>query len=46
MKKEIKKLKQNMKAVEPDGIPNGFYKEGGEKIEEGLHDLFESIDDE
>ena len=35
-----------MKAVGPDGIPNEFYKEGGEKIEEGLLDLFESIDEE
>ena len=45
VKKQIKKLK-NMKAVGPDGIPNEFYKEGGEKIEEGLLDLFESIDEE
>ena len=30
IKKQIKKLK-NMKAVGPDGIPNEFYKEGGEK---------------
>ena len=35
-----------MKAVGPDGIPNEFYKEGGEKIEEGLLDLFGSIDEE
>ena len=33
VKKQIKKLK-NMKAVGLDGIPNEFYKEGGEKIEE------------
>ena len=44
-KKQIRKLK-NMKAVGPDGIPNEFYEEGGEKIEKGLHELFESIDDE
>ena len=44
VKKQIKKL-NNMKAVGPDGIPNEFYKEGGEKIEEGP-DLFESIDEE
>ena len=44
-KKQIKKLK-NMKALGPDGIPNEFYKEGGEKIEEGLLDLCESIDEE
>ena len=35
-----------MKAVGPDGIPNKFYKEGGENIEEGLLDLFESIGEE
>ena len=35
-----------MKAVGPDEIPNEFFKEGGEKIEEGLLDLFESIDEE
>ena len=35
-----------MKAVGPDGISNEFYKEGGEKIEEGLLDLSESIDEE
>ena len=45
IKKQIKKLK-NMKAVGPDGIPNEFYKEGEEKIEEGLLDLFGSIDEE
>ena len=45
IKKQIKKFK-NMKAVGPDGIPNEFYKEGGEKIEEGLLDLFGSIDEE
>ena len=31
-----------MKTVGSDGIPNEFYKEGGEKIEKGLHVLFES----
>ena len=30
---------------EDELIPNEFYKEGGEKIEEGLLDLFESIDE-
>ena len=35
-----------MKAVGPDRITNEFYKEGGEKIEKGLHDLLESIGDE
>ena len=35
-----------MKAVGPDGIPNEMYKEGGEKIEERLLDLFGSIDEE
>ena len=45
-KKADKEIKKNMKAVGPDGIPKEFYKEGGEKIEEGLLDLFGSIDEE
>ena len=35
-----------MKAVGPDGIPNEFYKEGGEKIIKGLYELFRKIDEE
>ena len=35
-----------MKAVGPDGIPNEFYKNGGEKIEKRIYILFESIDKE
>ena len=41
----LKKLK-NMKAVDPDGIPNEFYKEGGEKIRKGVEHLFKQIVEE
>lgn len=35
-----------MKAMGPDGIPSEFYKEGGEKIQVALVELFEKIDEE
>ena len=35
-----------MKAVGPYGIPNEFYKEGGEKIRKGLEHLFKQIVEE
>ena len=41
----LKKLK-NMKAVGPDGLPNEFYKEGGEKIQNGLYSLFKAVEEE
>ena len=41
----LKKLK-NMKAVGPDGIPNEFYKEGGNIILKGLDLIFKQIESE
>ena len=32
-----------MKAVGPDGIPNEFYKEGGDKIEKAIANVFGKI---
>ena len=38
----VKKLK-NGKAAGMDGIPNEFYKEGGQSMIEGMHELFKCI---
>ena len=40
--RQVKKLK-NMKAIGPNGIPNEFYKEGGEKVQKGLYRLVKEI---